>query len=368
MNSAFNYGFPAVKGMQAGRECYIATVPMEIVPKLFPYPPPTKNLKARYRAQRTLTPARVKKLVRYILDNPESYIIPAITVVINSAVEFEEIEESEGLEQLGVLKFPVSAKVNVVDGQHRCTAISEVVSYNDDFSDETIGVMFFVNRDLNALQQMFADLNRHASKPTKSIGILYEHRELRPRITKEVIEGVVAFNGFVDEEKNTLTKTSGKLFTINAIYDATTMHLLKIPAKCEEETEKQLIRRAVKFWNFVDELIPQWRAVRENMLSPSEVRDDFIHTQSVALCAIGRVGNKLIIDYPEDWKSILSRMKDLNWLRTNRNWEGRCIVHSQLKKGRENIVLVANAIKKHIGEALDEYEKSLEYNINNGQE
>ena len=362
MSGAFNYEFPAVKGIQAGRECYIATVPMAVIPKIFPYPPPpTKNLNARNRAQRTITPSRVQKLVRYILDNPDSYIIPAITVVINSAVDFDPARPTKESCSLGTLKFPVSARVNVVDGQHRCAAISEVVSYTDDYSDESIGVMFFVNRDLKSLQQMFADLNRHAAKPTKSIGILYEHRELLPRITKEVIEGVVAFNGFVDEEKNTLTKTSGKLFTLNAIYDATTRNLLKVSERGSVESRTQLVQRSIEFWNEVDSLIPQWKAVRENTLSASEVREDYIHTLSVTLCAIGMVGNYLFSNYPEGWKEKLSKLRGLNWLRTNyETWEGRCIEHNQIKKGNVNIVLTSNAIKNRIGVKLNEAEQLLE--------
>ena len=324
-------------------------------------PPPTKNLNARSRAQRAITPSRVQKLVRFILENPDTYVIPAITVVINSDVDFEPVKQDEELSSLGTLKVPLTADVNVVDGQHRCAAISEVVSHTDDYSDESIGVMFFVNRDLKSLQQMFADLNRHASKPTKAIGILFEHRELLPRITKAVIDRVEAFRGFVNEERNTLNKTSGKLFTINAIYDATIKYLLRITERTGEDSFDHLVDRSVEFWTEVDRLIPQWRAVRENMLSASEVREDYIHTQSVSLCAMGMVGNYLFRNHPEDWKEVLGEMRGLNWSRTNyETWEGRCIEHNQIRKANVNIVLTSNAIKKKIGAKLNDSEQLLE--------
>lgn len=43
MSVAINYELPAVKGVQAGRECYVAMVPMDVIPKLFPYPPHQKS-------------------------------------------------------------------------------------------------------------------------------------------------------------------------------------------------------------------------------------------------------------------------------------------------------------------------------------
>ena len=336
----------------------------ECYTRFSPTPPPSKNLKARDRAQRVITPSRVQKLVRYITDNPDSYIIPAITVVINGSVEFEQLGQTEELRSLGLLKVPLSAEAHVVDGQHRCAAISEVVSDNHDYLDESVAIMFFVNRDVKSLQQMFADLNRHAAKPTKSIGILYEHRELLPRITKEVIDKVAAFKGFVNEERNTLNKTSGKLFTINAIYDATTKYLLRITERSGDDSSNQMVNKSVEFWNEVDQSIPQWRAVRENIVSASEVREDYIHTQSVSLCAIGMVGNYLFGNYPDDWKEVLRNMEGLNWLRTNyETWEGRCLFHGQLRKGNVNIKLVSNAIKKHIGVTLNESEQLLEEDL-----
>lgn len=329
--------------------------------QIIPLPPPIKNRKAKDRAQRNLAPSRVNNLLRYILDNPKSYIVPAITVVINSDVKFDQGVRKADQSSLGILKIPVTANVYVVDGQHRCAAISEVVGYTDDYSDESIAIKFFINRDLKALQQMFADLNRHAAKPTKSIGILYEHREQYPRITKATIDRAEPFRGFVDEEKNTLTKTSGKLFTLNAIYDATAKYLLSKMTISGDEDAEFAVKISVEFWNIIDSLIPQWRLVRENKLSAHEVREDFLHTQSVSLCAIGRVGNYLFRSHRSEWQHYIRKMTGINWSRSNFEiWNGRCLVFNQVKKGSANIILVSNAIKKHIGLDLNHSEQLLE--------
>lgn len=53
----FAYKFPVVRGIQAGREYYIAMVPLRMLEKMFPseneYVPP------EYRAQRKLNESRI---------------------------------------------------------------------------------------------------------------------------------------------------------------------------------------------------------------------------------------------------------------------------------------------------------------------
>ena len=45
-----------------------------------------------------------------------------------------------------------------------------------ELGNDEISVVFFQDLGLEKSQQMFADLNKHAVKPTKSIGILYDRR------------------------------------------------------------------------------------------------------------------------------------------------------------------------------------------------
>lgn len=327
-----------------------------------PTPPPSTNLKARDRSQRVINKARVRKLANYIRNNQNGndYTLPAITVVINDDVVYDRIGTSQDQESLGVLKFPVAAELHVVDGQHRCAAISEVVGYTDDFNYEDIAVLFFVSKDLKRRQQMFADLNRHASKPTKAIGILFEHRDTYPVITKMAIERIKAFKGFVNEESNTLNKTSGKLFTLNAIYDANIRLLRTVPIDSGAEIEAA-VKLAVEFWDVADGIFPQWKAVRSNMLQAREVREEYIHTHAVALCAIGQVGNYLLRHYQDDWQKYLRKLSKIDWSRDNIGlWGGRCLMAGQLKNTSVNITLVSNVLKQYLHIELNENELNLE--------
>lgn len=66
------YMFPAVRGMQAGREFYIATCPLLTIPKIFSFD--EEEVPPELRAQRSLNKARIPDMVRYLLDNPDNYI------------------------------------------------------------------------------------------------------------------------------------------------------------------------------------------------------------------------------------------------------------------------------------------------------
>ncbi len=62
------YGFDALRGVQAGREFYVAMCPLKIIPKLFVFN--EYDLPAQLRAQRTLRESRIPTIASYIVDNP----------------------------------------------------------------------------------------------------------------------------------------------------------------------------------------------------------------------------------------------------------------------------------------------------------
>ena len=75
----------------------------------------------------------------------------------------------------------MSAKFVINDGQHRRAGIEAALRENPELGDETIAVVFFLDVGLRRCQQMFADLNRYAVRPTTSLSILYDHATKTPR-------------------------------------------------------------------------------------------------------------------------------------------------------------------------------------------
>ena len=200
---AFEYVFPAIRGVQAGREYYVTMCPLRLIPRLFVFD--EEELPPEMRAQRSLNKARVPEMARYIVDNPHSYVFSALTASINAAVQFESFDTEGGpAERVGTLIVPMSAKFVINDGQHRRAAIQQALIDSPELGDESIAIVMFLDIGLDRCQQMFADLNRYAIRPSRSIGVLYDHRDEMSAITKLVVMRSAFFSDLTDMETSNL--------------------------------------------------------------------------------------------------------------------------------------------------------------------
>ena len=191
--AGFEYVFPSIRGVQAGREYYISMCPMRLIPRIFLFD--EEELKPELRAQRSLNKQRIPEMSRYLLNNPKGYTFSALTASVDGKVKFESLGQADDDRNVGHLHIPMTARFVINDGQHRRAAIEAALQENPDLGDETISVVFFLDVGLKRCQQMFADLNRFAVRPTTSLGLLYDHRDLDAQIAKSVVEQVPVFNG-----------------------------------------------------------------------------------------------------------------------------------------------------------------------------
>ena len=134
----FSYRFPVVKGTQAGREYYIAMVPLKMLGRLFPTE--EEYVLPEYRAQRKLNEARIPEIKKYIINNPDSYVFSALAASIDG--EFCFIPSTD-IPEAGILEVNMEAKFLINDGQHRKAAILAAIQENEKLGDETISVVFF---------------------------------------------------------------------------------------------------------------------------------------------------------------------------------------------------------------------------------
>jgi|MTBAKSStandDraft_1061840.scaffolds.fasta_scaffold17453_3 DNA sulfur modification protein DndB len=355
MEPVFEYVFPAIRGIQAGREYYTSMCPLRLIPKIFLFD--EEELVPELRAQRTLNKARVPEMARYILNNKENYVFSAITASIDADVKFEPIGDTPGVaHRVGTLHIPMDARFIINDGQHRRAAIEAALLEDPDLGDETIAVVFFLDVGLKKCQQMFADLNRYAIRPSKSIGVLYDYRDEHAIISKNVALESPVFKDVIEMERSTLSQRSRKLFTLSAIYFATKELLDGIPVDDKEKTNI-----ALEYWAEVAKYIPDWELVRNRKMTSSEVRRDFIHSHGIALQALGKTGNFLLKNNPSDWKKKITALKNVNWSRSNsKAWEGRAMIGGRISKAANNIILVTNYLKIQLGLQLSPKEIQVE--------
>jgi DNA sulfur modification protein DndB len=308
---------------------------------------------------------RVNPITRYLTENSNNYIFSSIAASIDSEVEFESYGDDLIGRKIGTLSVSMDAKFIINDGQHRVAAITEALKENTALGNETISVVLFIDCGLNKSQQMFADLNRYAVRPTKSLSILYDHRDPIAKLTNDLVKNVTVFNGMTEKAKSSISNRSRKLFTLSSIYQATKTFLQKRDGEDILEQERQL---ALDFWECVAEHIPDWQAAVKKQVSTSELRSDFIHAHGIALQALSIAGGCLVRTHPTSWKETLSKLRNLDWARENAQlWEGRALVGGTLNKSQKNVTLTANLIKQILELPLTPSEEIVERNYAKGK-
>lgn len=363
MDFGFSYNFPAIRGVQAGKEYYIAMCPLRVIPKIFLFD--EDEIPPEHRAQRILNKNRIPEMTNYIVDNRNDYVFSSLTASVDGEVEFTPVSEEPALKETGMLTISLDSRFLINDGQHRRAAIEEALRINPDLGSETISVVFFMDKGLQNSQQIFSDLNRHAVNTTSSIGILYDHRDKLALTTKSIIDMIPFLKRYTDKEKVSLSKNSPKIIALNHIFN-TNLKLLGISkGDSINDNDKEFI---IEFWKLLTNSIHEWNQVMNKELTPKDLRINYIVGHGVFLESLGLVGNYLRKYYPEDWQEYIKRLQEVDWARSNTShWEGRAISkNGRIQKTANTIKLTAIQIKKLLNLPLMQQERTLEDEFTKG--
>ena len=198
--------FNAIRGRQASRNFYTAMCTLKAVAKIFTFN--DVDIPAEHRAQRTLRKSRIPRIRDYILQNPDDYTFSSITVSVDGKITFNPISQGKNAD-IGTISISQNVAVLINDGQHRAAAIREAIQNDAHLGTDDISwcsLRIWVQRS----QQMFADLNKHAVKPTKSLGILYDGATIFPHSVVEMTRHVRAFHNRTEMEKTSISNRSTK--------------------------------------------------------------------------------------------------------------------------------------------------------------
>ena len=338
------YGFDAIRGIQAGHEFYVAMCPLKIIPKLFIFN--DHDIPPELRAQRTLRNTRIPAIKNYILNNPTDYIFSSLTASVDGTIKFTPAASLGEQGKLGRLYISMESRLLINDGQHRRKAIEEALKERPELGHDMISVVFFQDKGLKRSQQMFSDLNKNAVKPTKSLNILYDHRDSFSNFIVNLANTIDVFQGRVELEKTAISNRSTKFFTLNGISEATMKFIGISKGRKVSEDEVKIIR---EFWAEVARNMPEWQLLIQGKVSASELRKGYVNSHTNLLNALGIFGNILMKEYPDEWKSLISRLKRINWSRDNEEWEGRLLQKGRMLKNKLGVELAVNTILKECG-------------------
>lgn len=358
--------FPALKGTIGKRPYYATTMALSEIPRFFKFND-WEQADPAMRAQRVLNTSRVPEITKYILDNEDGYLFSSLTASYNCPVVFTP-SPTDG--RVGTIEMDLEDMEFIInDGQHRAAAIAAALKENPDIGKERISVLLFETGDLDRLQQMFSDLNRFAHKTSRSMDILYDHRDNLSALTMEVSEAVPAFRGMIDKEKTSMPLRSTKLLTLSALYDGNGELLDGSPVDGPGSARfAEQVKIAADYWIEVAKVIPDWQKVKDGSLQAPALRQEKINTHGVVLRALGGAGNALLRYHPEDWRERLEALRGIDWRksvgsRVNPLWDNVCIVAGSVVSNRQARKATQAVLKSELNLPLGAQEKQILENL-----
>src|SRR5207249_449544 len=88
-----------------------------------------------------------------------------------------------------------------------------------ELSRESISVILVPGKGYRKSQQIFTDLNRYAKQPSKTLNLLFEHREFFAVVAKEVGSSARTFRDRVNLETNSLGQKARHHITLGVLYE-----------------------------------------------------------------------------------------------------------------------------------------------------
>ena len=342
----FSYHFPAVRGVQAGREYYISMVPLKLLGKLFPVE--EDIVLPEHRAQRRINESRIPEIKQYILDNRDSYVFSALSASIDGDFSFVALDGSD----VGTLAVDMESVFLINDGQHRKAAIEAALREDPTLENETISLVFFEDAGLARSQQMFTDLNKHAVKTSNSLATLYDARDEIAVATKNMIDAIPFFKKYTDKERDILGKNASHLFTLNMVYKANQKILHG--DRCSSSDEDFLL----KYWTLVAENVIEWQEVLNKTLTKKALRENYIVALAITISAFGKLGRFFFDNREYELEKYLSQLRRIDWLRSNEEWLGRTIRgNGKVLSSEEAVSLTCSKIKMILGLPLSKEEQ-----------
>lgn len=340
--------FEAIRGVQSRTAYYTVMVPMKMVPRLFIFD--GDDLPPDLRAQRVLSKARVPQIANYLAENWDNYILSSLCASVDGDLTFTPASSDGALRNVGTLSFAMDARIILNDGQHRRAAIEDALKTRPALENETISVVIFADRGLERSQQMFADLNMNAVRPSNSLNILYDKRDPLAGLSVEVFRQVPFFNRFLELEKKSLSNRTTKLYTLSSLQQA---HEWMV-GPAGDRFGASTLDKVVRFWNSLYDIMDDWQRLDGGSLNAHDLRQNTVHSHGVLLQSFGVLGGALIDAFPETWAEKLQSLSSLDWSRRNAAlWEGKVMNDARMNGQRRSVLLGAAVLFETVGLPLE---------------
>jgi DNA sulfur modification protein DndB len=340
--------FPSLKGKMGELEYALVIMKLGELVKHIGYAEDIQEwdggIPAEFKKQRKLNMSRIiNEMVPYLTATPDHF-YGAITAELERPGDPQNkllFEPIPGQEAMGVLTLDGSEQVMALDGQHRLKSIELSMKTHPDLSRESIAVIIVSGNGYRKSQQLFTDLNRYAKQPSKTLNLLFEHREFFAVVAKDVASQARTFRDRVNLETNSLGQKAKYHITLGVLYECV-LALLdghyhdgeKEQIKIEEATS--LVTHI--YDDVVTPTLPEFETMLAGNALPYDLRCRYIFGHSVGQQAIARAIRAARDEFGEKWEGIVTAaFAAIDWRLINKLWEGTAVQGGAIGSRRQNI-------------------------------
>ena len=355
---------PAIRAHMGDVDYFVSVVTFGEVARMVDYIEDvdgwTAETPPELKLQRKLNIQRVEReMVPYLTTN-EDHFYSALTVEIRPApgpdgpapIDFQSRERFPGGVEFGVLTLDGTEVLYALDGQHRLKSIELAIRSRPDLARQHLTLILVPFRSVERSQTLFSDLNRYAKGPSKSISILFTHREAIARLAKLTAGAVPLLRDRVNMESTSLSSNSRYFITLSTLYEVTKT-LAGERADAARADEQDILRDLIGVWEFLTETLSEWQHVARGEEHPAYLRQRYLNMHGVAQQAIAIVVGEAQRNDPLQWHDAIGRLRHVDWRLANPAWQGVSVHGGRVNNTTTSIHLLAETLGRHIGLATE---------------
>ncbi len=267
--SSIGLTLPATRGKQGERTFYVVTVPNSVLNNFF-----TVNMDPPAEAsQRQLDPRHAHDIRDYVLENPDTYVLPTVVYAVDQECQFRRWEKSESV---GLLTIPFGTNLRSLDGQHRRQGLNEAIAQDAGLAHDFTSVLIYVEPELQARRQMFSDMNATPKIVSKGLNVYFDSRSPFARAAQSLAAEHPLLQGNVEMEAARVRGGSDKWYTLGAVFD--TLKRLQVGptgrVRLEQQYSEESVRAAgAKFYDLLGAARSEYAEIAAGRVDLNVVRN-----------------------------------------------------------------------------------------------
>jgi DNA sulfur modification protein DndB len=319
----------------------------------------TVETPSELKVQRKLNLKRVEREMVPYLVATDDHFYSALTVELRrpgfeeegALVEFTPENTFPGGIEFGTMTLDGTELLYALDGQHRLKSIELAIRQRPELAREHISLIVVPYRGIKRSQTLFSDLNRNAKAPSKSVSLLFSHRDPFARVAKAVADRAPLLQGRVNMETTSLSANAKHFITLSTLYEMVrSLSGTTVEEQLDDAGVEQLTEELRSVLSVVVDAIPSWQLVEQDEEHPAYLRQRELSMHGVGQRAIAEVTARARRDHPDKWQELLKRLSDrVDWRLTNPDWQGIALQGGRVNNTSTSIRLLSDYLADAIG-------------------